>query len=305
MKITGRVARYEGNNVYLERHEKPFFIETTDLSAAVKNFPPGTVRTWTIEKGIVKTTADPTKGEMKSFEADEKAATAMASGQPLSQTNVFKAAAQDKAILQNNLDEATKERQDREKAAAQATAAGNEDLCATCTRGSCIDRGSGKAACKNRLTSTTPPADPAPAVPAGTKPECWNKVLCPQKCDGKKEVCPFKSSKKTPAGNPASKPPQTAPVQGSAPAQTIPPKEETAPENPFVAPAGVRVTIAATVNLQNYENITVEVVADDAVTAKAVLIDTLNNLASRPAYKETRELIQGYLARVLDHGDAA
>jgi hypothetical protein len=65
-------------------------------------------------------------------------------------------------------------------------------------------------------------------------------------------------------------------------------------------PKKPRITIAATVNLQNYENIKVEVEGNSAEESTKILIDTLNGFATNPAYKSTRDLIQSYLVRVLN-----
>jgi hypothetical protein len=71
-------------------------------------------------------------------------------------------------------------------------------------------------------------------------------------------------------------------------------------------PKKPRVTIAATVNLQNYENIKVEVEGNSAEECTKILIDTLNGFAKNPAYAATRDMIQSYAARVLNAkiGDA-
>ncbi|MCK9591442.1 MAG: hypothetical protein M0Q91_05465 [Methanoregula sp.] len=65
-------------------------------------------------------------------------------------------------------------------------------------------------------------------------------------------------------------------------------------------PKKPRVTIAATVNLQNYENIKVEVEGNNAEECTKILIDTLNGFAKNPAYSTTRDMIQSYLMRVLN-----
>ena len=65
-------------------------------------------------------------------------------------------------------------------------------------------------------------------------------------------------------------------------------------------PKKPRVTIAATVNLQNYENIKVEVEGNSAEESTKILIDTLDGFAKNPAYKSTRDMIQSYMARVLN-----
>lgn len=67
-------------------------------------------------------------------------------------------------------------------------------------------------------------------------------------------------------------------------------------------PRKPRVTIAATINLQNYENIKVEVEANSAEESTKILIDTLKGFATNPNYKATREMIDSYLARVLNQG---
>lgn len=67
-------------------------------------------------------------------------------------------------------------------------------------------------------------------------------------------------------------------------------------------PKKPRVTIAATVNLQNYENIKVEVEGSSADECTKILIDTLDGFARNPAYSTTREMIQGYMRRVLNVG---
>ena len=67
-------------------------------------------------------------------------------------------------------------------------------------------------------------------------------------------------------------------------------------------PKKPRVTISATVNLQNYENIKVEVEGKDTDECTKILIDTLNGFAKNPAYKATRDMIQTYMARVLNTG---
>jgi hypothetical protein len=70
------------------------------------------------------------------------------------------------------------------------------------------------------------------------------------------------------------------------------------------APKKPRVTISATVNLQNYENIKVEVEGATADECTKILIDTLNGFAKNPAYVSTRDMIQSYMARVLNTGGA-
>lgn len=65
-------------------------------------------------------------------------------------------------------------------------------------------------------------------------------------------------------------------------------------------PRKPRVTIAATVNLQNYENIKVEVESNSAEESTKILIDTLNGFATNPAYSTTRDMIQSYMMRVLN-----
>lgn len=65
-------------------------------------------------------------------------------------------------------------------------------------------------------------------------------------------------------------------------------------------PKKPRVTIAATVNLQNYENIKVEVEGSGAEECTKILVDTLNGFATRPEYSTTRDMIQSYMARVLN-----
>ena len=308
MKITGKIETYQDNNVVI--NDKCYFIQTPDLEVAKKNFPAGmvvTLKTKDKDKGTCEGMAKPTAPEMKSYEQDERARIAQKGGQPLADNPAFQTAAQIKAdaakdLLKTNLEEAKEERAAREASAAQATADGDNNLCSTCTRGSCLKRGDGPSSCKDRLTSTPPPAEPA-AVPSGKVPDCFKKALCTKGCDGKKDPCPFKT-KALATANTASKPTLSDSVKVSPPAQTSVPEEEKRPANVIVHPLNIRVTIAATVNLLNYENVKVEVEADDAATAKAVLVDTLNSLATRPAYKETRELIQSYVARVFDQGDA-
>ena len=65
-------------------------------------------------------------------------------------------------------------------------------------------------------------------------------------------------------------------------------------------PKKPRITIAATVNLQNYENIKVEVEANSAEECTKILIDTLNRFATNPNYSTTRDMIQSFMARVLN-----
>lgn len=75
------------------------------------------------------------------------------------------------------------------------------------------------------------------------------------------------------------------------------PKQQTGGQ---FAPRKPRVTISATVNLQNYENIKVEVESTSSEESTKILVDTLNTFARNPAYSATRELIDSYLVRVLN-----
>jgi len=101
---------------------------------------------------------------------------------------------------------------------------------------------------------------------------------------------------------------KTPNTHNPAPCTTEQPKETscTSPQaaQPAAPPANIRVTISATVNLQNYENIKVEVEGSSADECTKILIDTLNGFARNPAYSATREMIDGYMARVLNVGGA-
>ena len=65
-------------------------------------------------------------------------------------------------------------------------------------------------------------------------------------------------------------------------------------------PKKPRITVSATVNLQNYENIKVEVEGASADECNKILIDTLKGYAKNPAYVTTKDMIDTYLARVMN-----
>lgn len=61
-----------------------------------------------------------------------------------------------------------------------------------------------------------------------------------------------------------------------------------------------RVTIGCKIFLQNYETVSVEVEGSSADECNKIMIDTLNGFATNPAYSTTRDMIQNYMARVLN-----
>ncbi|HUW85519.1 MAG TPA: hypothetical protein VMV55_01450 [Methanoregula sp.] len=67
-------------------------------------------------------------------------------------------------------------------------------------------------------------------------------------------------------------------------------------------PKRPRVTIAATVNLTNYENIKVEVKGNSPEECMKIMVDTLNGFATNPLYSTTRDMVQSYMRRVLNQG---
>jgi hypothetical protein len=76
--IIGQIERYEGNNIHIKGRQKPLFITSDHLSAAMTNFPSGTVITLQPKEkeiGTVEWIRLPTKDELTKYQnaaADEK-----------------------------------------------------------------------------------------------------------------------------------------------------------------------------------------------------------------------------------------
>jgi hypothetical protein len=273
VKSTAKIEKYDGNNIYFVGREKPLYIEATDIKAAMTNFPAGMVVTYATGTGATKGTLKgmmlPTPAEQKSYEDCQKA------GAGQSTTENFQPAGQ----------------RPRDPAAEQKSA---KDLL------------------QQNLDAKK--AETASGVPVRTVPACFKPALCSKGCDGTKDPCPFRPKIKPKEDAPKQAAGSSGPVNsanppkvaGSAPQGNPPPASthsvngDAIQEPQVTTPQGMRVTIAATVNLLNYENIKVEIEGDDAETCKSVLIGTLNSLAVNPAHSQTRDLIRGYMARVLN-----
>ncbi|GEM_PF-3702785 len=254
--IVGRVSEYDPSNVIVGG--KIIFVPPEDRVPAQKNFPPGSFAKVTVEKGTARSMVAPSKAEIAQAEADEARAKSQVPGQPPAPA---------------------KEPENAKYVTGEFVGTPGKNVVLK-VDGSKNTYSCGSDLLLKYLNAPDCPIKPGDMVRLG--------LLDDRRGDGLAAagIERIETQKQDPA-----------PVLKTA--AELKKEEQPAPQEPCTSPAATgtvkEITLSATVNLNNYENLRIEATATDFLTARACLIDSLRALGTQSAV--TREIVEKYIQR--------
>lgn len=235
---------------------KVIFIPPEDRAPAQKNFPPGSFAKVTVEKGTAKSMVPPSKAEIAQLEADE----AKAKSQTPGKNDEKFVTGIYRGIPGRSI-------------VIEVDLAKNQYSCG--------------AGLRKHLEDPACPVKPGDTVKLGLVDE--------HRGDG--FVAHGIEKIEVPKQEPAPVLKTAAELKKDEAAQQPAPKQDTPCTSPAAATGTIKeVTLAVTLNLNNYENIRLEATGTDFATVRGCMIDNLRALGTQSAV--TKEIIEKYIARV-------